>query len=265
MGPKLSLALILPFATFLGCGTGTTPASSTPSYINVTGNWTVGIATEAVPVPVVGSISGSLTSSGSSVTGVLRAYPLTFPNCVAETTDLPASGTLDTQGNLTLTFPIAGGTGSLSGNFTETTDRPILSGTYQVTGGLCAQSAIAVSFYQLLNLTGTFSGTVNTGTGMPNSTVTAVLVQSATPDSDGIYSLSGTITSVGPCTWTLTFAQGQVFGDEAQSFPFPPDPVPYDSFVAELPAYNAQFIPIAGLFQPTGCAAGAYWGNLTRQ
>jgi hypothetical protein len=122
-----------------------------------------------------------------------------------------------------------------------------------------------MTVYEALNVTGTYSGTVSAGTGTPTSTVTAVLVQSAAPNSDGEYTLSGTVTSVGACNSTLTFNQGLVFGNEAQSFPYPQDPVPNDGFVAVIPAYDTEFFPIAIFIQPTGCGPGQYEGTLNRQ
>jgi hypothetical protein len=272
MSSKTRWILLIPMVALLGCGSSQQAPPSVGSYLNLNGNWQFqierlpGAALFSTPIE---DLSGSLTSSGSTVTAVLHALPLEVPNCVAATSDISASGTLDTSGNLTLTFPIAGGVGSLSANFTENNTRPILSGTYQVVGGTCAQSATTVTFFQLANVTGTYSGAaqlfqVPIGSG-PTSTVTAVLVQSDTPNADGQYPLTGTITMTGACTATLTFNQGIVSGDQLQSYPGSFNPVPPNSFTSSTTAFSNQVLLGGILDQLTGCPGSYIVHVLNRQ
>jgi hypothetical protein len=217
---------------------GYTPAPPVVILPNVTGNWELSVqlpqtTPPAFPTNPVEVIFGSLASSGSTVTGTLHAEPLSLPNCVAASTDIAVTGTIDASNNLNLTAPLSGGTATIAVSLTPVTTttpsgvtitQPLLAGTYQVVGGACAQPSIALNAFQVPNVTGTYSGTlmqlfVNSTDTAPTVSVTATLAESTTPNSDGEYALSGTVTATGACNTTITFTQGMVVGESLQSYP----------------------------------------------
>jgi hypothetical protein len=284
----LSLArkalLLMPVVAILACSSGN-PAAIPQ---NVTGNWQFGVelpltTCPALPSTPVKGVFGALLSSNGTVTGTLHAIPLLFPNCVDINTDLTATGTVDALGNLSITAPLSGGTATISANVIPvTTTRAsgdpgtldFLAGTYQVVGGPCAQSPVALDVFKVANITGTYTGTFTqffppTGT-IPNASITAILIQSATPNSDGEYPLSGTITATGGCNTTITFTQGIVAGGSAQSYPglqtglqFPPPP-PFTNFQGHVFLGSQAQALIGSIQQPNGCPGNPFTGVLTR-
>jgi hypothetical protein len=194
-------------------------------------------------------------------------------------TALPFTGTADSSGNLSLTATIAGGVATISANLLtlETItlpdgtvrNEPFFSGTYQVAGGSCAQPSIALTIFPVSNITGTFTGTATAGplnNPSPSSTITATFVQASTPDANGKYPLSGTITSTGGCNATYTFSSGAVSGDMAQSayfltntFSIPPNP-PIPVFLGSIAPATPR-TSILGTFTFNGCAS-SYTGAL---
>jgi hypothetical protein len=241
--PSLCLCLAL-----VGCGSSKPVAAPE----NVTGNWQFEVQLPVQPTsgPIVfatnpiADIFGSLSSSGKSVSATLHATPLTSPHCVEMDTALPFTGTIDSLGNLSLTASLVGGVATISANLLtpETValpdgsvrNEPFFAGTYQVVGGPCAQASIPLAIFPVSNITGTFTGTatsISINNPGPPSTITATFVQAASPDANGKYALSGTITSTGGCNATYSFTSGAVSGSMAQSayfltdtFSIPPNP-----------------------------------------
>jgi hypothetical protein len=88
-------------------------------------------------------IEGTLQVSNGAVTGTVTpfvSYTASNPNlCAAVNTSLTAAGTLDTAHDLTLTFPIAGGTGTLLATLPDN-PQTYANGSWQIAGGTCAMS-----------------------------------------------------------------------------------------------------------------------------
>ena len=152
-GPRL--LLLFPLAALLACGSSpsgslsTTP--STPAY-NFNGTWKA-VATSNYPEDLaISSMGGTLQVSNGTVTGTLYAYSDGDPSynpyiCSAINTPLTVTGTLDSNHNLALTFPIAGGTGTLVaplGNNPAT----YTYGSWTVAGGACAMSQTSMAIQQ---------------------------------------------------------------------------------------------------------------------
>ena len=158
MFARVRLALLLPLAALLGCGsssptsqssstTPTTPIIPTAPAYDFNGGWTAVTTLNPSQLPFQ-TIGGPLQVSNGTVTGTLTTNS-SFPNdyylCPTvwtptnPGTTLTASGTLDANHNLTLTFPIAGGTGTL---LAALSDNPGIYafGTWQVVGGSCPMS-----------------------------------------------------------------------------------------------------------------------------
>jgi hypothetical protein len=254
---------------FVGCGAAPTPSTPAPVYPDISGNWQFELKFTSPPVipdtPIL-QLFGSLASSGSKVTGTLNAQPGSFPTCTPNNADFAVTGTVDTAGNITLTAPIAGGSATLTST-TAIPRSPLANGTYQVVGGACPQALIGLLGIEFPSVSGTYSGTLTqlfpAGTG--SLTVKAVLLESTTPNADGEYPLTGTITYTGDCAGTLSFSNGIVFGDQLQSAPLSADfSTNTELFSGGIPLVGLQPLP-ANFFLPAGCSVTAYNGTLTRQ
>jgi hypothetical protein len=251
-------------AALLGCG-GAAP-TPTPVFPNVTGNWQfeVGNPGSGVPVQIgspIADLSGTLTSTGGKVTGTLTSLSISVTPCIGSNTDIQVSGTIDSAGNLSLTAPIAGGIATMTALVT-TNPFPLFEGTYQVVGGPCAQTSVPLASIEVPNISGTYAGTLTqlgpTGTG--SLTVKATLMESATPNADGKYPLSGSVTYSGDCSGTLSLTNYFVSGINVQSD---------SSSNGETFSGGVPLPPNDGLRaffnQPAGCVGILYSGNLSLQ
>lgn len=223
-----------------GCSTGIPPAAPaptstpapaaapTPVYPDITGNWSFsaglppGFSDTLPPAVPPLQFTGYLQSSGPKVTGILRARGAgPFP-CVAETTDLPLTGTLDPDGHLTMAVPVSGGVATFSLLVPQTRSHLFSDSSLEITGGECVRARSSVGATQVPNVSGTYTGTLQSFTFPPRSVVqttavTAILVQSPTPNADGQFPLSGTVTSTDDCAGTFTFSDGIVTGEFVQT------------------------------------------------
>lgn len=263
MGSPTRLLTVLPLALCLaGCGSST-PATPAATYPGLNGNWEfTGLnATGGVTTPIA-NFTGSLQSSGPTVTGVFHTIDfsnLTSP-CVTLSQDLPATGTVDSAGNLILTMPIGGGTATLKASLNANFQNPAI-GSFQIAGGGCAQGLTNCALLQFLPATGTYSGTSTYGSAS-SSTVIAVLTQYSTPDADGLFPFSGTVTVTGGCSTSFSFSGGAVTGNEVNLLHEATYQSPSGTFLGAL-------LPDASGFQSAtieayapGC--GALTGPLTR-
>lgn len=101
--------------------------------------------------------------------------------------------------------------------------------------------------------------------GSGSLTVKAVLTESATPNADGEFPLSGSVTYSGDCAGTLSFTNGVVYGEQLQSGPLSPSFLTSTQlFSAGVPLTSTQTMPASFVLLP-GCTGNAYLGNLTRQ
>jgi len=266
-GPRL--LLLFPLAAILACGSNPTPSTPASPYLNLTGDWVALAAPNpstpgVLPTPIE-DFMGALQSSGGTVTGTLHAINLGLPVCVSLTQDLPASGTIDPNGDLTLTVPIAGGTATITS--TITTPESYTSGYWQIVGGTCAMPDTAIRIAQFAPATGTYTGVLNVTditTGLPvggsATNVTVTLAQSTTPIADGEFPLSGAITATGACSGSFPISNEVVSGGIIM-------PV---SFTGPLGVLTGGIIPtgttlIANFMPDPACGSQLYNGILTRQ
>jgi hypothetical protein len=259
---------MIPLAALLGCGVSPTPSAPSSSALNLTGDWVV----LAVPNPVtpltlptpIGDFMGALQSSGGTVTGTFRSISTTFPQCVSFTQDLPVSGTIDANNKVTLSVPIAGGTATITAIIT--TPQTYTNGTWQIVGGACAMPSTSISIAEFAPATGTYTGTLNVidlttnlpvpGTATP---VTASLLQATTPNADGQFPLSGTITATGACAGTFPITNEVVSG--GLFMPVPLGSLTFNLIGGILPSGT----PLVGGFTTSACGSQLYQGTLTRQ
>lgn len=184
------LAAFLSACSTTPMGSMTSTAAATPSAAALSGNWQISAdANEAAPLP---QLSGSLTGTGSAITGIFHA---TSSNaCISPQSQIAVSGSLDEHNVLALTSaPFAGGS-ILRLIGTVTTGNRLEVSTYTVTGGTCAFSVGANSISATANLlqpvSGTYQGTFTDSDGA-SIPITATLTQTTQPDSNGVFHVSG--------------------------------------------------------------------------
>ena len=138
-------------------------------------------------------------------------------------------------------------------------------GTWQILGGPCAMPTTSMAITQFAPLTGTYSGTLtNYGTTSNSTNITAMLTQSTTPDADGRFPLTGTITATGACTGTFPLEPETVSGNGVAPSP--------GGFLMPAATIDGPFLPTASAFQSafveiysTNCSVGSLTGTLIRQ
>jgi hypothetical protein len=266
MRPGPRLLLLSPLAALLACGSSATlPPSSTLST-NFSGNWEVLISPLNSPSTIL-DFTGDLQSNGSTVTGTFRTLSSTplGGNCPSITTDLAVSGTLDASNNLTLNIPISGGTATFIATLPQN-PQTFTPGNLKIVGGTCSMPATDMFITQFAPVTGTYAGTLATTYGTPaiSATVTASLVQSTTPNADGQFPLTGTVTIQGPCSVTLPMIPVLVSGNGIfftnGSSTFPASDLS-GAFMTPTATSIQAFIDIYG----TNCPIDTLQGILTRQ
>ncbi len=206
-----------------GCSTTSSPTQSTTaptqSYAELAGNWQFAAAGN----PALTSLAGSLTVSGANVTGML--HPLAGA-CVAGPTAVPfaVSGAISSTGLLTLTSTsFAGGTFHLTGTLAAN-QHSLQNPAYAVSGGSCAAATPALArltpqdnptitiAQQYQPISGTYTGSFSDADGIILA-VSANLQQSASPDANGYYHLSGTATFANnPCLNTPVVTDSVING-----------------------------------------------------
>ncbi len=260
---RISL-LVFPLAVatslLSGCNAMTTSSSASTSVTPaLTGNWEFTTLYPGLyPINII--YTGALSGQSTNITGVLRTN-----TCFAATQDITVTGSVDAKGNLTLTSnnlpnnvvtitaAIASSTGTLGSG----------PGTLTITGSTpCAPVTASIYGNQFAPLTGTFAGTL-TSTSSTMVTATAALTQS-TANADGLFTESGTITITGTgCTNTFPVTglfAGSPFTTSLTSTSGPPATA---TFSAGVPYGSSVSSSIA--IVSSGCNAGSFAGNLTKQ
>jgi hypothetical protein len=237
-----------------------TPYSSTPTTL---------------PSPIA-DFTGALQSSNGTITGTLRAFDGSTNPCVPLTQDLAVTGSdssatslSGTVNNLSLTVPIANGTATITADLPQNLNSYI-TGSYQIVGGACTMPATPMIISQFASATGTYTGTlnvVNQTTYLPipgtATAITAVLTQSAIPNADGQFPLTGTVSANGACNANLAFSNGIVFGNGILSQPLTGPSNPQGFFGGAIDPTATTF---TGLFEAfSNCNNQEYQGTLTRQ
>jgi hypothetical protein len=259
------LALALPLICLSGCG-GSAPTPPATVFPNITGNWQfeVGNAGSGLPVTIgspIADLSGSLSSTGGKVTGTLTSLSVSVTPCIGSNVDIQVSGTIDSSGNLSLTAPIAGGVATMTALVT-TNPLSFFEGTYQVIGGPCAQTSVPLASIEVPNVSGTYFGTLTqvAPPGAGSLTLKATLMESTTPNADGKYPLSGSVTYSGDCSGTISLDNYLVFGINIQIAPTTGG----ERFSGGVPLRPTAPLE-AFITEPAGCPAIVYNGSLTLQ
>jgi hypothetical protein len=249
-----------------GCSPATSPSTpmATP---NLSGNWQIQSGSSVTtPIPA-GYLQGALQTQGSQVTGTL------FTGSVCNLPEvLSYTGSVDSMGNLTLTSP-----GVSVQLLVPTNPETVATGTLNA-GALPGGRAVCNTIegltpavgVQIAPLTGTFSGPITASSS--SATVSVALTQSTTPNTQGQFPLTGTLTFTGACASVIpisgTVAGTAVVLQETLS-PTSPPPSLNVGILANTNPAASQIVPSAITFSPTPCSTAGgtttYTGTLTRQ
>jgi len=251
-----------------GCGVGNFIAAPTETG-NLTGNWQIqsGTSISSSPTGPV-FIAGALQQQGSGVTGVFTVDSFCTTQPVFNFT-----GTVNSSGNLTLTatpVPVVKVTLAIPADPTT-----VATGNLGATGEICALAlespAVGV---QIASLTGTFSGAV-TASGSPappiaSGQVSLTLAQSSTPNTNGQFPVTGSLTFTGGGCTSSASVTGIVSGE---GITLAAVPGPGQSAVGFTGATNptaSQVVSGGIVFSPSPCSTSAsssttFAGTLSRQ
>ncbi len=217
-----SAVLLLPFALVVGCGSSSSSFMTTAQNpYTFSGDWEASAILGMTTQPPIEGFVGTLSASNGIVTGGLVPLPsfaLTGVACAAPTlTPVPVTGTIDSSGNLNVTLPVGAGTATLTATLSSNLETEA-AGSFKIAGGTCATAATPMQMAQYAPLSGTYTG-IFLATILPTgvqgnfiTTATAVLTQSATPNSNGLYPINGTVTLGGACVASFTLSNAFVLG-----------------------------------------------------
>jgi len=180
---NLRFALLLPLSALIACGSSGSQSSSssttpTPTPYNFNGIWQMYSTTGVASYLALSSFSGPLQVSNGAVTGTLTPYAVGSNSYVCTTVvNLPISvtGTLDAENNLTLTFPLGGGTATIVAALADNPSN-YAYGSWQINGGTCPMSVTTMEIKQTTATTPeTITPSPTTGTLSGNWSVNAAV------------------------------------------------------------------------------------------
>jgi hypothetical protein len=210
--------LVLP-AILAGCGGSSSSSlgNSPTSYPALSGNWSIALI-PSNPLAFEPELGGYITNTGGAVSGTLHAVD---SSCFTAAQDIAISGSVTPEGSITITSAaVSGQTISFTG-FTGPSNAPardplVLIGSYSITGGCAGGQSGTILGNVVPPLTGTFSGTFESVSGL-SIPVTISVIQSAA-NSDGEYTVSGAATFTGsPCFSAGTITSSVLFGENLQA------------------------------------------------
>lgn len=250
--------LLTACAALAGCSAVST-TSTTPVPAGTYANWQIQSSTAISPPPVGLYMTGSLQTTGSTVNGVFSTHLACTPQVATLT------GTLSSSGVLTL-----GGIGIQSSLQVASNPYTPSTGTLTAGGYLCQAitSGSAVGF-EIAPLNGTRNGAVTATTVAPiaSGNVSLAVTQSTTPNSQGQFPLTGTLTFTATGCTQVTPVTGYIGGEDITLATTPGSP----SGTADV-AVTAWTIPTATTvtaasitFTPNPCSttsSATYTGTL---
>lgn len=206
-----ALSLLL-CTLFIGCGRGGIPPLTAVTPITTgTGSWFITGYYHAPPSFISPYyIGGSLTDANGQLTGVFHIDTSCFGSYA---TDIPYTGTLDSNNNLSITSSSVNGQILTLQGVLSSDGSTLSRGNFTVTGG-CTGSIIGLTMSN-----GPGSEIVTTGVRIPNLTdswttstiapflgpaISEQLTQTSSPDAHGDYALTGTVIAQG----SSCFSQG---------------------------------------------------------
>jgi hypothetical protein len=206
--PALSAALLT--LLIAGCSVDRTTSSS-PSSPAISGNWQfTSTDPSAANLP---QISGSISGTTSAFTATF--HPTYANACVTPQTLLTFTGAVDSANILRMTSaPFGQGSVlTLTANYSGSA---LTNATYTIAGGTCAFASAKIApttGTQLQPISGNYQGTF-TDSFNDVIPVTAALTQSAQPDANGIFHVTGSATFPGnPCLPSPVITDSTITGN----------------------------------------------------
>jgi hypothetical protein len=186
-----------------GCGGGSSNQTSANPLTIQAGNWSL-IANSTKVAGAAAYLGGSLTQSGSTITGMMHIMGST---CFDPATGVAVTGTVSGNSVSFSSGSVAGQV--LSAKLSGTSSS--LSGTYTINGGCSNGDAGNVAGTLVPSISGSWAGTIVSGSN--TTTVTASLTQAATASSDGSFPVTGTLNFTGsPCSRAGSLANSFIAG-----------------------------------------------------
>ena len=283
IGCNLRCLLLLSLLSLFGCGLQNT-LFPTATPLDVSGNWQFS-STNTIPTTANNVVLlGALVSNGANVTGTLRFTDIAFGNaCGAIAQVLPFTGSIDAtlpaDQVLTLKSSVAGSSIVVQVNLSARL-QGVAGGTVSITGLSCSFASSPIVAIQYPAVTGTFVGPLSPITSLPNNTAPAgsaslAVTQAATPNSDGSFPLTGSITFFGATCKATIALSGTSLGPAvtlASSANAAPNFVTFDGSNTPLSAQitTPQLQSGAIVYYPPPCSpavttTATYSGTLTKQ
>ena len=269
---RLAALRLLPIAAavslLLGCAASN---SSTIVYStsNFTGDWAFGITDPPGPGPfAITELNGALSGSDQSITGVFRAANGTG-GCVSPTFDIAFTGSQDAAGDLTLpstNLPASLATITVKGTALAGGNTFVFGGLVITGSGPCAETSIALLGGEVLNVTGTYTGSLTAGLGGTATPFNVNLTEGAA-NSDGQFPTTGTVTVTGPGCTNVFSLSGLVSGLSlnATLTSTSGPPATGTLFIEAIDSAQPTSQAFGALISGSGCNNNSYSGFLTRQ
>jgi hypothetical protein len=179
-------------------------------YTDISGNW--GMATSSSAASQQDYIAGTINSdSQGHISGIVHVMD---PNdlfgtsgCYNALTDVSVSGTINSSNSITTTSASVDSQ-IFTASLTATSDGGTMSGSYSITGGCAGGDRGQVGAVRFPNMSGTWHGTVTSSVdNTTNTSIAGTLTETQSPNADGIYPVSGTVTLNSRCFTSATLIQ----------------------------------------------------------
>jgi len=199
--------------TMAGCSAPPATISVSPTP-DLTGNWQIQSNVDTSQIPPAGVLLvGALQNTGSQVSGTFRFSNLAQPAQCGLDQVVTVTGSLDSKNNLALTSSaLPNGNTVKIALAINAAQAPYYSGTIEVDGTACTFPSTTALGAQIANATGTYTGTLPPGTVItpgtgPSAMVSLAFTQSATPQADGQFPVTGTLNyTVGTCSGSVSLS-----------------------------------------------------------
>jgi hypothetical protein len=208
-----SLLVITPLSAVLtlsGCGSssvvsppvGSLPVVSPPSPTGFAESWHFNVSGSSL------TVDAALTLSANSIIGVAHFQSFTATTPCPD--GLPLSGTIDEQGQVSITSTAVMGVVLTLDGVLAPDHTSLSNGNYHFTGGCTGEQAGTLTGAKFGPLNGLYTGTVQLSGKTIN--VSAQLTQAAQSNSGGLFELSGTLTLSNGCDQTFNVTGSSVVG-----------------------------------------------------
>lgn len=214
----LPLSVLLA-GSLVGCGSGNRMANQAQAKIppvpglSKADNWQFLLAPASSDVPLASDIEAVLGLTPDKFVGIARIIGAAYPNsdpCYNIVDPIPLSGTIDAQGNISVTSAAVRGQ-VLSFTGVLAADRSSVSlGTYVFKGGCADGQSGLLTGVKFKPMGGIYNGTLTEPSA--SVAVSADLTQSTNSDGGGFLDVRGTVSYTGACTEKFSISSSELAG-----------------------------------------------------